>query len=35
MEGFRVVKLESVLGELDIVITTTGNKVRGSHPPCG
>merc|ERR1719223_927945 len=26
MEGFRVVRLESVLEELDIVITTTGNK---------
>jgi len=26
MEGFRVVRLESVLTELDIVITTTGNK---------
>jgi len=33
MEGFRVVRLESVLSELDIVITTTGNKdiVRIEH----
>jgi hypothetical protein len=27
MEGFRVVKLDTVIAELDIVITTTGNKV--------
>jgi len=26
MDGYRVVRLESVLGELDIVITATGNK---------
>jgi len=26
MEGFRVVRLETVLAELDIVVTTTGNK---------
>jgi adenosylhomocysteinase len=26
MEGFQVVRLEDVVGELDIVITTTGNK---------
>merc|ERR1719223_1505505 len=33
MEGFRVVRLESVISELDIVITTTGNKdiVRIEH----
>merc|ERR1712012_629955 len=26
MEGFQVVKLESVVGEIDIFVTTTGNK---------
>jgi adenosylhomocysteinase len=26
MEGFRVVRLSSVIGEADIIITTTGNK---------
>ena len=26
MEGFRVVKLETVIKEVDIIITTTGNK---------
>merc|ERR1719166_804324 len=26
MEGFQVVPLDDVLGEVDIVITTTGNK---------
>eukprot|EP00567_Pseudictyota_dubia_P001614 CAMPEP_0197467352 /NCGR_PEP_ID=MMETSP1175-20131217/65524_1 /TAXON_ID=1003142 /ORGANISM="Triceratium dubium, Strain CCMP147" /LENGTH=370 /DNA_ID=CAMNT_0043003421 /DNA_START=1 /DNA_END=1114 /DNA_ORIENTATION=- len=26
MEGFRVVRLESVIAEVDIIITTTGNK---------
>eukprot|EP00353_Schmidingerella_taraikaensis_P005571 CAMPEP_0185577926 /NCGR_PEP_ID=MMETSP0434-20130131/11481_1 /TAXON_ID=626734 ORGANISM="Favella taraikaensis, Strain Fe Narragansett Bay" /NCGR_SAMPLE_ID=MMETSP0434 /ASSEMBLY_ACC=CAM_ASM_000379 /LENGTH=480 /DNA_ID=CAMNT_0028195623 /DNA_START=35 /DNA_END=1477 /DNA_ORIENTATION=- len=33
MEGFRVVRLETVVEELDIVITTTGNKdiVRLEH----
>ncbi|MCZ6593559.1 MAG: adenosylhomocysteinase [Bacteroidetes bacterium] len=33
MDGFEVKKLESVVGNADIVITTTGNKdiVRGEH----
>merc|ERR1719472_291405 len=26
MEGFQVVRMEDVVGEIDIVITTTGNK---------
>jgi adenosylhomocysteinase len=26
MEGFRVAKLDNVVGELDIIVTTTGNK---------
>ncbi len=33
MEGFEVKKLETVIGNADIVITTTGNKdiIRGEH----
>jgi adenosylhomocysteinase len=33
MDGFAVRKLESVVGEVDIVVTTTGNKdiVQGQH----
>merc|ERR1712050_411429 len=26
MEGFQVVKMESVVGEIDIFVSTTGNK---------
>jgi adenosylhomocysteinase len=33
MEGFRVVRLETVVAELDIIVTTTGNKdiIRVEH----
>ena len=33
MEGFRVVRMETVVGEIDVVITTTGNKdiIRVEH----